>query len=74
MSLILSFLESAERFHGAWSHWIDGNTGKVIPFGTEDHGGELVETAFLCQEIILVKEYFKDGNDLEKQIAEKADR
>ncbi|NOS90730.1 MAG: beta-glucosidase, partial [Cyclobacteriaceae bacterium] len=28
---IVTFLEKADRFHGAWSHWVDGNTGKVIP-------------------------------------------
>jgi len=71
---ILTFLASADRFHGAWSHWIDGNTGKVIPFGNKDDGGDLVETAFLCQGLICVKEYFKNGTDLEKQLAQKADQ
>jgi hypothetical protein len=27
--------EKAERFHGAWPHWMNGNDGKVIPFGTK---------------------------------------
>ena len=71
---ILSFLANAERFHGAWPHWMDGNNGKVIPFGNLDDGGDLVETAFLCQGLICVKEYFKDGSDLEKQLASKADQ
>ena len=26
---ILNFLEKADRFHGAWPHWLDGETGKV---------------------------------------------
>jgi hypothetical protein len=30
---IADFLEKADRFHGAWSHWINGETGKVVPFG-----------------------------------------
>lgn len=25
---IVNFLKTADRFHGAYSHWIDGNTGK----------------------------------------------
>ena len=48
MLKILSFLESADRFHGAWSHWIDGNTGERIPFGTKDNGGDIVETAYVA--------------------------
>ena len=26
---IVHFLETADRFHGAWPHWINGETGKV---------------------------------------------
>lgn len=70
---ILTFLESADRFHGAWPHWIDGTSGAVIPFSTEDDGGDLVETAFLAQGLICVKEYFKEGSDTEKSLAEMAD-
>tara|TARA_R110002050_G_scaffold59259_2_gene132558 strand:+ start:3185 stop:4567 length:1383 start_codon:yes stop_codon:yes gene_type:complete len=73
LNKILSFLETAERFHGAWPHWIDGNTGKVKPFSTQDNGGDLVETAFLTQGLICIKEYFKNGSDIEKALAEKAD-
>jgi len=73
LSKILSFLESADRFHGAWPHWLDGTNGKVIPFSPKDDGGDLVETAFLVQGLICVKEYFKDGQPQEKAIAEKAD-
>ncbi len=69
---ILAFLESAERFHGAWPHWINGNTGKVIPFSPLDDGGDLVETAFLCQGLVCVYEYFRDGNQEEKELAQKA--
>ena len=65
---IVSFLEKADRFHGAWSHWIDGNTGKVIPFSTKDNGGDLVETSFLVQGLITFRQYLKPadtvGNNL----------
>jgi hypothetical protein len=67
------FLEKAERFHGAWPHWMDGSTGKVIPFGIKDNGGDLVETSFLCQGLLSVREYFKNGSDSEKALAAKAD-
>jgi hypothetical protein len=70
---IAGFLEKADRFHGAWPHWLDGNTGKVVPFGQKDNGGDIVETAFLCEGIICVREYFKNGEAREKQLAQKYD-
>ena len=46
MERIVSFLEKADRFHGAYPHWWYGDTGKVKPFGQKDNGGDLVETDF----------------------------
>ncbi len=73
LNKIVDFFEKADRFHGAWSHWINGDSGQVIPFSTQDNGGDLVETAFLVQGLICVKEYFKAGSEEEKALAEKAD-
>lgn len=70
----IAFLETADRFHGAWSHWINGNTGKVQPFGADDNGGDLVETSFLAQGLICVREYFKNGNEQEQQLAQRIDK
>lgn len=69
---IISFFESADRFYGAWPHWLDGRTGKVIPFSPKDNGGDLVETAFLVQGLICVYEYFKDGSALEQGLSQRA--
>lgn len=69
---ILGFLESADRFHGAWPHWLDGTTGEVKPFSTNDNGGDLVETAFLTQGLICIKEYFKNGTAEEIELSNKA--
>ena len=70
----LNFLQSANRFHGAWSHWINGNNGNVIPFGQKDNGGDLVETAFLVQGLICVREYFKTSTIAEEMaLSQKAD-
>jgi hypothetical protein len=69
----LNFLKTADRFHGAWPHWMNGTNGKVIPFGTVDNGGDLVETSFLCQGLLCLREYFKDGNPAEKALAQQAD-
>jgi hypothetical protein len=73
LTTALNFLENADRFHGAWPHWMDGNTGNVIPFGTIDNGGDLVETAFLCEGLICLREYFKNGTPEEQALAQKAD-
>ena len=70
---ILNFLETADRFHGAYPHWWYGDTGKVKPFGSNDNGGDLVETSFLMQGLITVREYFKDGNEREQAIAARID-
>ncbi|WP_166925599.1 glucoamylase family protein [Flavobacterium poyangense] len=73
LTTALNFLEKAERFHGAWPHWMDNKSGKVIPFGTKDNGGDLVETSFVCQALITIREYFKNGTATEKELAAKAD-
>src|SRR5215469_16558080 len=70
---IVSFLEKADRFHGAWPHWINGETGKVKPFGTKDDGGDLVETSFMLQGLLCVRQFFKDGNEQEQNLAKRTD-
>lgn len=73
LSQILHFLSEADRFHGAWPHWMYGETGTVKPFSKMDDGGDLVESSFLAQGLICVKQYFKDGNPKEKALAKQAD-
>jgi len=72
LTKIIHFLETADRFHGAWSHWIDGSTGKVIPFSSNDNGGDLVETAFMVQGLLTVRQYLNPSvpseNDLINRI------
>lgn len=63
---MLDFLEGADRFHGAWSHWINGNTGSVIPFSANDNGGDLVETSFLIQGLITFRQYLNAGDPAEE--------
>lgn len=71
---ILNFLETADRFHGAWPHWLNGETGKVKPFSKKDNGGDLVETSFMAQGLLCVRQYFKEGNTQEKSLAARADK
>jgi hypothetical protein len=71
---IVDFLAKADRFHGAWPHWLNGETGKVKPFSPDDNGGDLVETCYLLQGLLCVRQYFKDGNESEKKLAADIDR
>ena len=68
---IVSFLETADRFHGAWSHWVNGETGAVIPFSQKDDGGDLVETAFMVQGLLAARQYFSGTNNTETSIRNK---
>jgi hypothetical protein len=70
---ITRFLERADRFHGAWPHWMYGPTGKVKPFSKKDDGGDLVETSFLIQGLLCARQYFKNGNQAEQALAARID-
>ena len=72
MLKIVRFLDGADRFHGAWPHFLDGRNGKVIPlFGKYDDGGDLVETAFLIQGLLAARQYFDRDLKTEREIREK---
>lgn len=60
---ITAFLSRAERFHGAWPHFLSGSTGRCLPvFGMYDNGADLVETSFLMEGLLTARQYFKtDG-------------
>lgn len=74
LTKIVDYLAKADRFHGVWPHWLDGPTGKVKPFGQKDNGGDLVESCFLMESLLCVRQYFRSGNDEEKALAEKIDK
>lgn len=65
---IVTFLSNADRFHGVWPHWMNGNTGDVIPFSTKDNGGDLVETAFMIQGLLSVRAYLNDADAQEAAV------
>ncbi len=63
MEQMTDFLwNKAEVFHGAYPHWLNGTTGKVIPFSPNDDGADLVETSYLIMGLLSAKAYF-DGTD-----------
>ncbi|MGB3802228.1 MAG: glucoamylase family protein [Lewinella sp.] len=63
---IVDFLLTVPRFKGAFSHWLNPNTGEVIPFSETDDGGDLVETAFLIQGLLTARQFYK--GDAKKQV------
>ena len=65
---ITEFLLAADRFHGAFPHWYNGNTGKVIPFSQMDNGGDIVETSFLIQGLLTALQYFTNNTSVEEQL------
>jgi hypothetical protein len=71
---LTTFLEKADRFKGVWPHWMNGETGEVKPFSPNDNGGDLVETAYLVQGLLCVRQYFKDGDEREKALAARIDK
>lgn len=60
---ITAFLERADRFHGAWPHFLSGATGHRLPvFDMYDDGADLVETSFVIEGLLSARQYFRhDG-------------
>ncbi|MTI22941.1 hypothetical protein E1176_18065 [Fulvivirga sp. RKSG066] len=71
LETIVNFLENADRFHGVWPHWMNGNTGATIPFSADDDGADLVETAFMIQGLLAVRAYLDGSNTQELAIKNK---
>jgi len=66
---IVSFLEKADRYHGAWPHFMDGATGKRMPvFGMYDNGADLVETSFLMEGLLTARQCFNGSSTREKEL------
>ncbi|MDB5133191.1 MAG: hypothetical protein JWR02_2940 [Mucilaginibacter sp.] len=69
MQQIVAFLKNnAQTFHGAFPHWMNGVTGAVIPFSTQDDGADLVETSFLMEGLLTARQYFSDAGTAETQL------
>lgn len=63
MQTIVSFLKNnAQKFKGAFPHWLNGVYGNVVPFGTKDNGADLVETSYLIMGLLTARQYFSGGS------------
>jgi hypothetical protein len=67
MLKMVNFLLKANSYHGAFPHWMDGATGKTIPFSRKDDGADLVETSYLFQGLLCARQYFNRDNNVERQ-------
>ncbi len=72
--MILEFLTNCDRHHGAWSHWYNADTYRTQPFSPDDDGGDLVETSFVAQGLIALKNYFTGSDEKSVQIRQQADQ
>lgn len=66
MQTIVAFLKNtAQKFHGAFPHWLNGTTGAVIPFSAKDDGADLVETSYLVAGLLTARQYFNGADAAE---------
>lgn len=70
LKIVSFFQDKADRYHGVWPHWLNGETGKTIPFSVNRHddGADLVETSYLIQGMLTVRSYFDRDNSAESEI------
>jgi hypothetical protein len=64
-------LINCTRYHGAFSHWINGTTGATYPFSANDNGADLVETSYLMQGLITARQYFTAADPIETGLRNK---
>jgi hypothetical protein len=71
---ILNFLQNTTpRYHGAWAHFADGTTGQTLPvINPNDDGADLVETSYVAQGLLTIRQYFNSSDPVEIAIREKA--
>lgn len=66
MQTVVAFLKNtAQKFHGAFPHWLNGQTGSVVPFSTKDDGADLVETSYLMEGLLCARQFFNGADATE---------
>jgi hypothetical protein len=64
LQTITGFLKNnVTKYHGAFSHWINGTTGATLPFSQKDDAADLVETSYLMMGLLTARQYF-NGADI----------
>jgi len=68
---IVNFLWKADMYHGAFPHWLNGETGHTIRFGIKDDGADIVETSFLYEGLLCARQYFTQNTPDEQNLRNK---
>jgi hypothetical protein len=62
LNTIVNFLTTkCQRWHGAFSHWINGSTGATVPFGS-NNGADIVETSYMMEGLLTARQYFNTAD------------
>ena len=65
---MVRFLLRADSYHGILPHFLNGDTGRTVPFTRKDDGGDIVETAFLLAGLLCARQYFVREDDNESRL------
>lgn len=65
---MVTFLQKADAYHGVFPHWLNGETGRTIPFSRKDDGADLVEHSFLLQGLLAARQYFNKDKPVESAL------
>lgn len=68
---MVNFLLKADSYHGVFPHWLNGETGKTIPFSRKDDGADLVESSFLFQGLLCARQYYDGQTPKEQELRNK---
>ncbi|HUR11014.1 MAG TPA: glucoamylase family protein [Flavitalea sp.] len=68
---MIDFLRKADHYHGIFPHWLNGETGKIIPFSRKDDGGDIVESSYLFEGLLCARQYFNQDIPKERELRNK---
>jgi hypothetical protein len=71
---MVRFLYEADSYHGILPHFLNGETGRTIPFSRKDDGGDLVETSYLIAGLLCARQYFDRDDPRENELRGRIDR
>ena len=65
---MVRFLTKCDSYHGVWPHFLNGETGRTIPFSRKDDGADLVETSFLVAGLLCARQFFDREDEAETRL------
>src|SRR5918996_5019742 len=71
---MVRFLYKADSYHGILPHFLNGETGRTIPFSRKDDGGDLVETSYLMAGLLCARQYFDRDDPRENELRARINR